>query len=82
MRAFPKPSEVENHVHLTPDERRAKRKELYMAQFGMCACCGEPMSPYPGRMDSCTLDHIEPQPMGHSKNDADSNLQALRFDAT
>lgn len=76
MRAFPKPCEVEDIVTLTTAQRAHKRQELFHKQRGKCAECGRQMSQEYDRMDSCTLGHIVIQPMGHKKNDSDSNLQA------
>lgn len=79
--AFPKPSQLEGLITLTTKQRAEKRKALFVKQNGICACgCGKPMSEEYGRMDSCTLEHIEPQPAGHAKNDRDDNLCATRWD--
>lgn len=77
LRAFPKPAEIEGIITISPAKRAHKRNELFHKQRGKCAECGRKMSLEHDRMDSCTLDHIEPQPMGHAKNDADRNLRAV-----
>jgi CRISPR/Cas system Type II protein with McrA/HNH and RuvC-like nuclease domain len=77
--AFPKPSQLEGHVTLTRKQKRVVTLELYYEQHGICACgCGYAMSLTFGLFDTVELDHIEPQPMGHKKNDARSNLRAVR----
>lgn len=81
LRAFPKPAELEGIVTLTPAQRAHKRTELYHKQRGICACgCGRRMSWEQDRMDTATLDHIQPQPMGHAKNDNDTNLRVIRWE--
>lgn len=78
---FPKPGQREGLITLTTKQRAEKRKALYLKQCGICACgCGKRMSEEYGRMDSCTLEHITPQPAGHAKNDRDDNLEATRWD--
>lgn len=79
MRAFPKPAELEGIVTLSKVQRAHKRQELFHKQRGRCAECGRKMSQESDRMDSCTLDHKEPQPMGHRKDDRDGNLRAVCF---
>lgn len=77
--AFPKPHQAEGKVTLSPKERAKKRVELYYKQRGICADCGGTMTLQHDRMDSCTLDHIIPEPAGCPKNDADSNLRDVCF---
>ena len=81
LRAFPKPKELEGIVTLTKAQKTAKRKELFKAQRGRCACgCGRLMTLELDRLDTCTIDHATPNKMGCLKQDADHNLRALRFD--
>lgn len=79
MRAFPKPCELENVVSLNPAQRAHKRQELFHKQRGRCGYCGRKMSQEHDRMDSCTLEHKNPRPMGCKKQDADFNLMAVCF---
>jgi hypothetical protein len=77
--AFPKPAQLEGHRHLTRKQRREVLVQLYHKQLGICACgCGWAMTLAAGEWDSAELDHRLPQPMGHKKNDALTNLQAVR----
>jgi 5-methylcytosine-specific restriction endonuclease McrA len=73
--AFPKPGA--RKVTLSMEERGRKRTELFHRQHGRCAACGRWMSLEPGRMDSATLDHVAPEPMGCAKNDGDDNLRVV-----
>ena len=80
--AFPKPHQLEGHETLTPKERRQVTVELFYEQHGICACgCGRIMIYTAGKFHdaAATLDHIKVQPMGHKKNDARSNLRAVRW---
>lgn len=81
--AFPKPSQLEEHEYLNQKQRRKALVELYYEQRGICACgCNREMLLSEGiyHPDAATLDHIKVQPMGHKKNDARSNLRAVRWD--
>jgi len=79
--AFPKPSQLEGHEQLTPKQRRKLLVEFFYEQHGICACgCGRTMTLTTGDLASATIDHEKPQPMGHKKNDARSNLRAFRWD--
>lgn len=76
-----KPSQIEGKITLTLKERAAKRKQLYYAQGGICACgCGRPMLLDAGYFGSATLDHITPEPAGCPKRDNDDNLRAIRWE--
>lgn len=77
MSAFPKPSEAEGKITLSPAQRVEKRRELFNAQGGICAECGRAMVWEMGFMNSCTLDHIVPQPAGAKKRDNPDNLRAI-----
>ena len=77
MRMFPKPSEAEGKITLTPRQRRAKRDALYREQKGLCASCKCHMTLMPFHLNSAELDHIKPQPAGCKKDDRDENLQVL-----
>jgi hypothetical protein len=76
-----KPNQIEGIVTLSSKEKRKVRLELFNEQHGICACgCGRPMSLVQFRMNSVTLDHRKVRPAGCKKNDARSNLQAMRWD--
>jgi len=75
-----KPYQLEGRITLSPRERAKKRVQFYYAQRGLCADCSKGMSLQPDRMDSCTLDHIVPQPAGCKKDDRDDNLRAVCFE--
>lgn len=77
MTMFPKPSA--GKVTLTPAQRKVKREKLFREQKGRCCYCECRMTLEPFLMNSCTLEHIVPEPAGCAKNDADSNLKAACF---
>ena len=77
MRSFPKPSEIEDKITLTPKQRAAKLQELCARQNWRCANCKREMRMQWGWLDSAELDHRKPEPMGCKKRDNDDNLQAL-----
>jgi 5-methylcytosine-specific restriction endonuclease McrA len=79
--AWPKPHQLEGHEHLSPKEKRKVLRQLFHEQGGICGCgCNRSMMLLSDYFESATLDHIKPQPMGHAKNDARSNLRAVRWD--
>ena len=77
---FPKPSQKEGKITLTPRQRRIKRDVLYTEQMGLCAECRCHMTLLPFHLNSAELDHIKPQPAGCKKDDNDDNLQVLCHD--
>lgn len=76
-----KPNQIEGKITLTPKQRAVKRRELFLAQRGICACgCGQRMIWELGYFASATLDHKKVEPMGCKKRDNDDNLRCLRYD--
>lgn len=79
---FPKPKELEGVVTMTPRQKTIRRRQLYLAQHGICGCgCGRRMSLELDRMDTATLEHHTPRSMGCKKNDSPENVyQVWRWD--
>ena len=75
--AFPKPSQKEGKVALTPAQRRKKKAELFNRQKGRCAKCDCALTWRLGYNNTAELDHVKPEPMGAKKRDNDDNLCVL-----
>lgn len=76
MRAFPKPSEIEQRVTLSKAEQRAQLDRKFQEQRGLCFYCDERMNRIAGSMKCATRDHIEPQARSCSKDDSEENIVA------
>ena len=72
--AFPKPSQREGKITLTPRQRRIKLYRFCEAQGMKCCYCGCSMTIEPYMMNTATLSHRNPEPMGAKKRDNDDNL--------
>lgn len=73
-RAFPKPSEIEGKVTLSPEDRKRMKLGFFVAQKGRCCTCGDRMTLEAGYPNTATLGHKNPQPMGCAKDDRLENL--------
>jgi hypothetical protein len=76
MRAFPKPSEIEQRVTLTPKQEREQLRRKIEEQRWLCWYCDEQMNVLVGHMKMATRDHITPQPRSCSKDSSDRNVVA------
>jgi len=74
VRAFPKPSEIEGKITLSPAKRRKLLDELCEKQKMKCCTCPAIMTREPGRMNTAELGHKNPQPMGCKKRDNLDNI--------
>lgn len=74
MRAFPKPSEIEGKVTLSPEDRKQLKLGFFVRQKGRCCTCGERMTLEFGYPNTATLGHKNPEPMGAAKRDNPDNI--------
>ena len=74
LRAFPKPSEASGRLVLSPKQRREFLNRFCEAQRLFCVTCGCRMTREVGCMNTATLAHRFPEPMGAKKRDNLDNL--------
>ena len=69
-----KPKDREGKITLNPRERKALLDKLCEEQNMRCCYCPELMTRKPYHMNTATLSHRFPQPMGCAKDDRLENI--------
>ena len=69
-----KPKDREGKITLTSRQRRVLLDEHCEKQNMRCAACGQAMTRKPYHMNTATLGHQTPQPMGCKKDDRPENI--------
>jgi hypothetical protein len=74
LRDLRKPKDREGKITLSVRERNALLNALCERQDDFCAVCGKWMTRKPYHMNTATLGHDKPEPMGCAKRDNTDNL--------
>jgi len=69
-----KPSIIEGKETMTPRQRKALLDKHCESQGMLCVTCTKPMTRKPYHMNTATLGHDKPEPMGCKKRDNPDNI--------